>query len=63
MAVLMTKAIAEVGNRVVEQQLLERAHASGLDAEGQSDEQAAVRAVADYHRERSAAGGPLNKPR
>jgi hypothetical protein len=47
----MTRAIAEIGNRVIEPQLLERAQAPGLDADEESEEghaAAAVRAVADY---------------
>jgi hypothetical protein len=58
LAVLMTKAIAQVGNLVVERRLLASAQERGLVSEGETEEDLAeqsVRAVADYGRERKEA--------
>jgi len=53
LAELLTKAIAQVGNRVLERQRLARAAALGVDAGAATDEalaDQAVRAVEDYRR-------------
>jgi hypothetical protein len=58
LAVLMTKAIAQVGNAVLERQLLARAQALEPDADRETEEdlaEQAVTAVADYHRKQQAA--------
>jgi hypothetical protein len=55
LALLMSKAIAQVGNMVLERQLLTRAQELGLDADGETEEELAdqaVHAVADYRRAR-----------
>jgi hypothetical protein len=58
LAVLVAKAIAQVGNAVLERQLLARAQAPepGTDKETEEDlAEQAVRAVAEYHRKQQAA--------
>lgn len=61
LAVLITKAIAQVANMVIERQLLERARTQ----EGETEEELAAQAtgaVAKYHRERREAAGQIGNP-
>jgi len=54
LAMLMTKAIAHVGNTVLERQLLARANGPGMELGTETEEDLAaqaVQAVADYRRE------------
>jgi hypothetical protein len=54
LALLVTKAIGQVGNMVLERQLLESARGSGLSGEEETEEaieRDAVQAVDDYRRE------------
>lgn len=55
LAAVLAKAIAQVGNRVLERQLLARADAAGLAPTETEEELArlAVEAVADRHRQRA----------
>ena len=55
LAAVLAKAIAQVGNQVLEQQLLARADAAGVAATETEEEldQLAVEAVGDHHRQRA----------
>jgi hypothetical protein len=60
LAVLMAKAIGQVGSVVLERQLLESAQAKGPGGEeetGEDIDRKAVQAVKDYHREQREANG------
>ena len=59
LAAVMAKAIAQVGNMVVERQLLARAQALGLDPSWETEEELAdeaARAVAEHRRQRGDEG-------
>jgi hypothetical protein len=59
LAVLMTKAIGQVGNMVIERQLLESAQGKGLSGKEETEaaiERDAVQAVNDYRRGQREAG-------
>jgi hypothetical protein len=60
LAVLMAKAIGQVGSMVLERQLLESARDGGLSGEEETEaeiDREAVQAVKDYHREQREANG------